>query len=156
MAQFAWRNCAVSIAARLALGLAALVCALPAAAGESRIGDYVIHYNALNSQNLTPAIAKQAGITRAGDNVVIIVNVQRPETGKPLNNVSATVAGSARDLLGNKQTLKFAEHRESNTIDYLAQTRIKNKQLMIFDLIVTPEDGPTQSLQFQQTLFTQP
>lgn len=129
---------------------------MPAAAGESRIGDYVVRYNALNSQTLAPAMAKQAGLTRAGDNIVLIVNVQRPEAGQPINSIAATVTGKARDLLGNKQTLNFTEHHESGNIDYLAQVQIKDDQLLIFDLVVTPENGPTKALQFQQQFFKQP
>ena len=65
----------------------------------------------------------------------------------------AKVTGSARDLLGNKQVLAFQEVREPAGIDYMAQTRIKNEQTLIFDLQVTPDNGPTKKLQFKQTFY---
>ncbi len=121
--------------------------------GETRVGDYVIHYNALHSENLTPEIAKRVGLKRSADNIVLIVNVQQPETDTVLNAVPARVTGSARDLFGNKKPLNFRQVKEAGAIDYMAQTNVKNEQTLIFDLSVTPEGGPVKTLQFQQTFY---
>lgn len=114
----------------------------------------MIRYNAVPSQALPASMTQLSGVTHADDNVVIIVNVQRPKTGRPINTVAAQVKGTARDLLGNKRSLTFKPHRDAGNIDYLAQTRTKNKQTLIFDLTITPEGGPTKAVQFQQTFYT--
>ena len=69
------------------------------------------------------------------------------------NTVAAKVSGSARDLFSNKKSLTFKQVKEAGAIDYMAQTQIKNEETLIFDLIVTPDGGPTKKLQFQQKFY---
>lgn len=125
-------------------------------AGEIQIGNYLVRYNALHSENLTPDIAKRVGISQNAKNIVVILNVQKPGAGSALNTVAAEVSGSARDLLGNTKSLTFKQVKEAGAIDYMAQTQIQNEQTVVFDLSVTPDGGPSKKLQFQQKFYVSP
>lgn len=83
-----------------------------------------------------------------------MVNVQRPKPHAPLHSVAAKVTGTARDLFGNKRELVFNKTEEEGATDYIAQTQVKNEQTLIFDLEVTPQEGPTKALQFKQQFYT--
>jgi len=107
----------------------------------------------LHSEHLTPEIAKRVQVRRSANTIVLIVNVQQPEAGTSLNAVTAKISGSARDLLGNKKPLSFKAVREAGAIDYMAQIRVSNEETLIFDLQVTPSNGPTKAIQFKQTFY---
>jgi len=125
------------------------------AENSKEFGDYVVHYNAFRSDTLSPEIAKQYGLTRANNRVIINIAVLKKvmnTTGKPTSSV---VTGHASNLTGQLKNLKFREITEGNAIYYLAETKISDGEFLKFDLKVTPE-GETRvaRLHFNKRFFT--
>jgi len=136
--------------------LALTLASLNTYAESSReFGDYVVHYNAFRSDTISPEIAKQYGLTRANNRVLINIAVLKKvmnTTGKP---TASTVTGHASNLTGQLKQLEFKEIKEGTAIYYLADTKISDGEFLKFDLKITPE-GETRParLNFNKRFFT--
>ena len=91
-----------------------------------------IHYIAINTTFLTPAIAAAYGITRGADRG--LVNVSILEDGK---SVARPIEGTFRNLLGQTTLLKFTPVTEDNAVYYLASYRFQDREALRFELVVT-------------------
>ncbi len=125
------------------------------AENSKEFGDYVIHYNAFRSDTISPDVAKQYGLTRASNRVLINIAVLKKvlnTTGKP---TSSNVTGHASNLTGQLKNLEFKEITEGNAIYYLADTKISDGEFLKFDIKVIP-DGETRAarLRFDKRFFT--
>jgi len=131
-------------------------CSLTSYAENSKeFGDYVVHYNAFRSDTISPEVAKQYGLTRANNRVLINIAVLKKvmdTTGQPTKSV---VTGSASNLTGQLKQLEFKEITEGNAIYYLADTKISDGEFLKFDIKITPE-GETRAarLNFDKRFFT--
>ena len=86
---------------------------------SKEFGDYVIHYNAFRSDTISPEVAKQYGLTRANNRVLINIAVLKKvmnTTGKP---TSSKVSGHASNLTGQLKNLEFKEITEGTAIYYV-------------------------------------
>ena len=118
-------------------------------------GDYVVHFNAFRSDQLTPDIAKAYQLTRRNNRMVVNITVlKRTSEGKTLPT-KANVTGFASNLTGQVKNLKFREIHDGNAIYYLAQDQISNRETLKFDIKAVPE-GETISakIKFKQQFFT--
>lgn len=125
------------------------------AENSKEFGDYVIHYNAFRSDTISPEVAKQYGLTRANNRVLINIAVLQKvmnTTGKP---TSSKVTGHASNLTGQLKKLEFKEITEGNAIYYLANTKISDGEFLKFDIKIIP-DGETRAarLRFDKRFFT--
>ncbi len=118
-------------------------------------GDYVIHYNAFRSDTISPEVAKQYGLARANNRVLINIAVLKKvmdTTGTP---TPAAVTGNASNLTGQLKQLEFKTIKEGTAIYYLAETKISDGEFLKFDIKVIPE-GETRAarLRFDKRFFT--
>ncbi len=125
------------------------------AENSKEFGDYVIHYNAFRSDMISPEVAKQYGLTRANNRVLINIAILKKvlnTTGKP---TSSKVTGHASNLTGQLKNLEFKEITEGNAIYYLADTKISDGEFLKFDIKIIPE-GETRAarLRFDKRFFT--
>ena len=125
------------------------------AENSKEFGDYVIHYNAFRSDTISPDVAKQYGLTRASNRILINIAVLKKvlnTTGKP---TSSKVTGHASNLTGQLKNLEFKEITEGNAIYYLASTKISDGEFLKFDIKIMP-DGETRAarLRFDKRFFT--
>ncbi len=125
------------------------------AENSKEFGDYVIHYNAFRSDILSPDVAKQYGLTRANNRVLINIAILKKvlhTTGKP---TAAKVTGHASNLTGQLKNIEFKEITSGTAIYYLAETKISDGEFLRFDLKIIPE-GETRAarLRFNKRFFT--
>ena len=125
------------------------------AENSKEFGDYVIHYNAFRSDTISPEVAKQYGLARANNRVLINIAVLKKvlnTTGKP---TSSKVTGHASNLTGQLKQLEFKEITEGKAIYYLAETKISDGEFLKFDIKIIPE-GETRAarLHFDKRFFT--
>ncbi len=125
------------------------------AENSKEFGDYVVHYNAFRSDTISPEVAKQYGLTRANNRVLINIAVLQKvmnTTGKP---TASKVTGHASNLTGQLKSLEFREITEGNAIYYLADTKISDGEFLKFDLKIIPE-GETKAarIKFDKRFFT--
>lgn len=140
---------------RQILTVVAVLFAGSVAAEQMKVfGDYEVHYNALNSSSLTPEVAKQYGLTRGGNQGLVNIAVRKRD-GKDGIPAGAIVSGNVRNLLSQKNELKFKEIKEGSAIYYIATFRFDDKDTLTFDLTVQPEGGTSYPLSFNHTLWVQ-
>ncbi|MDT8878909.1 DUF4426 domain-containing protein [Halomonas saccharevitans] len=121
----------------LMLGLI-LLAALPAQAQQfEQVGDYQIHYSAVNTSFLPEAVAREHGIQRSQAMALLNVSVmERLEDGST-RPVIASVEGRSGTLDGSEgRPLAFRSLRINDTPSQVAVFRIREDEPMRFDLRV--------------------
>ena len=126
------------------------------AESSQEFGDYVIHYNALRSDTLSPEIAKSYNITRRNNRVFLNIAVLKKvldTTGTP---TAAEVTGNVKNLTGQMKGLTFRKITEDTAIYYLAESQFTEGEFLKFEIKVIPE-GQTQAarLKFDKKFSTQ-
>jgi len=125
------------------------------AENSKQFGDYVIHYNAFRSDVLSPDMAKQYGLTRANNRILVNIAVLKKAMGTTGQATRSKVTGHASNLTGQLKNLEFKEITSGSAIYYLAETKISDGEFLKFDLKITPEgkDRATK-LRFNKRFFT--
>lgn len=106
-------------------------------------GDYVVHFNAINTDQLTPEIARQYGILRSSNRAMLNVSVLRKGAGTSGVPVISNIAASAVNLTGQTRQLRFREIREEAAVYYIAEFAIANEETLTFAIDVAPDSSPS-------------
>lgn len=123
--------------------LAALLLALTLcshALAESKvIGDYTVHFIAVNSTFLNPKIAEQYDIKRSKRGAFVNVAVLRNNADGKTTPVTATLSGEKKNLMGQSAPIPFVEIREGDSIYYIGQFAFSNAETLHLSVQVQPE-----------------
>ena len=111
-------------------------------------GDLRVHFNAIPSQSLTEAVAKEYGVKREEGSALVVVALRRV-AGNDETPATGEVAAKVRDLSGGSQTLNFREARTGEYVDYIATMQVSARDTYRFDVTVKA-DGKTGQFQFQR------
>jgi len=118
------------------------------------VGDYVIHFNALPTDQLTAEIARSYGIVRSESRAMLNVSIIKKVEGELGTPVPGVVKASATNLAGQFKTTNIREVREADAIYYIAELPVTNAETLTFNLEVTPENE-TESfpIRFQKQFY---
>ncbi|HET8791667.1 MAG TPA: DUF4426 domain-containing protein [Modicisalibacter sp.] len=120
-----------------ALGLAWLLISGPLHAEQfTRVGDYQIHYSAVNTRFLAPEVAAAYDIPRSKVIALLSVSVLEEQPDGSTEAVPAVVNGRVGSLTGQSQPLAFRTVREDDSIYQLATFRIQPNEPLRFTLNV--------------------
>jgi len=120
-----------------------------------KFGDYIVHYNAFRSDQLTPDIAKAYGLTRRNNRMVLNITVQKLAKDGSTTPIKAKVEGFASNLSSQVKNLDFKEIYDGDAIYYLAQSQVSNRETLKFEIKATPEGASiTANIKFKQQFFT--
>lgn len=127
---------------------------LAATESSKEFGDYVLHFNALTTDQLSEQIAGEYQIVRSRSRVLLNISVMRnEEIGLP-TAVPAEVTAIARNLTGQLRRLDVREIREGEAIYYIAETPIVNAETLIFTVEATIEAvAEPLAVNFQKQFF---
>ena len=114
------------------------------------LGPWQVHYIAFPSTFIQPQIAKTYGLERSGYKGIVNISILKNDTDKTAQK--ATLQGTARNLLGNKQTLNFKEVVEGDSVYYLAQVDYTNEEILRFEIEIQ-QGNQFQTLKFQQKFY---
>ncbi len=119
-------------------------------------GEYTVYYNVFNSTNIPPAIAETYKLVRGTDRALVNISLVKAENGKTSLGLPALVSGNTRNLMQQKQTLKFIEIREGDATYYLAPFVFNNEDVLHFDIQVKADaDARPLAITFNRTLYTE-
>ncbi|PZQ16499.1 MAG: hypothetical protein DI564_07670 [Rhodanobacter denitrificans] len=135
------------LAASFALGGLA---AMPAPAQQHETADHTILYSVLSADQLHPEVARRYGIERSDRQGLLTVIVRRKDAAAGDPAVTARIAGTVQNLLGEPRPLRLNEVRGEDTIDYLATFPLRRPDTLRFSLDVTPENGKAETVRFQR------
>ena len=121
---------------------------------EKGFGDYIIHVNALTTDQLPADVARNYKITRSKSqamlNVVITKNTDGVE--KPTTGIVTTVT---RNLANQLKDMKLREIIEQEAIYYIGEVSVDNEETLVFYIDVTPaNESRPFSLTYRQQFFT--
>ena len=117
-------------------------------------GDFVVHVNAINTDQLTPEVARQYAIVRSPNRAMLNVSILRKDTGTSGVPVSGRVGASAVNLTGQAKSLELREIREEDAVYYIAEFAVANEETLIFSIDVTPIDEPsTFSVRYRRQFY---
>ena len=146
---------------RLLLALILLftpILASPVAAQQSQdFGNYVVHYNALNTNLIPPKVAQGYGIARSSSRALLNVTVLKKVMDTPGTPVSASIKASATNLTGQLRELQIRQIDDSEgAIYYIAEFPVHNLETIRFGVSVAieGEDEPLM-VRFTQQFYTE-
>lgn len=117
-------------------------------------GDYVVHFNALATDQLTPEIAGEYGIVRSKNRAMLTVSIIQKEAQGVGTAVSGSVSASATNLTGQLKSIPVREIREGTAIYYIGEIAVTNAETLIFTVDVTPINEPSRfTVRFQKQFF---
>ncbi len=143
----------MSITRSLIVSLAALMSSHALAQVESpqKFDNYLVHFNALSSQNLQPQMAKQYGIERSSKNGLLTIVVQKHSGDGNDTPVNASISGKAVSLTGLETPLRMREIREGGDISYIGEFAVKGPDTYRFTVSIKPEGAARgYTLKFEQ------
>lgn len=135
--------------------LTLLLASLPLQAEQFQdFGDYRVHYNAFNSDVISPEVAKAHGLSRSSYEAIVNITVQKKNAMGSYAPIKAKLDGKASDIYSKITKLKMKEVVEGNAIYYLAELPIIDGQKLNFDLQISPMDSKrAYRLEFTQQFF---
>jgi hypothetical protein len=130
------------------------VTVLPGTESSKDFGAYVVHFNALATDQLTPDIAREYGIVRSQNRAMLNVSIIQSQPGGIGTPVPGSVSASAINLTGQLKSIPIREIREDTAIYYIGEIAISNAETLIFTLDVTPINEPSRfTVRFQKQFY---
>jgi hypothetical protein len=120
-------------------------------------GDYVVHYNALNTNMLPPQVAQGYGITRSANRALLNITVLKKVMNNPGTPVDATVTATATNLTGQLREVEIREVKDSeDAIYYIGVLPVHNLETYNFRIEVGLEgERDPLVVRFRQQFFTE-
>ena len=135
-----------------------IICALllgihTVASAESSqvIGDYVVHFNALSTESLPPAVARAYGITRSKNKGLLNISVLKK--GGNFEGVEADIEVNATNLTGQFREINLRKIQDQNAIYYISEFSVADQETLDFSIKVTTADEKTGNLKLRQQFF---
>jgi len=138
--------------------LLTLIFASPVAAQQSQdFGNYVVHYNALNTNLIPPQVAQGYGIARSSSRALLNVTVLKKVMDTPGTPVSASVKASATNLTGQLRELQIRQIDDSEgAIYYIAELPVHNLETYRFEITVSiAGEADPLLVRFTQQFYTE-
>ena len=126
--------------------------AQPADATSVDIGDHIVHFSAQSTDHLPPEVARAYNFVRSKNRAMLTVAVLEEGTNAAS---SAEVTVKTRNLAGQLKNVAMRTITEGDSIYYIGETAVANREILIFDITITPE-GTSKStdVRFKREFFT--
>ncbi len=120
-------------------------------------GEYVVHYNALNTNLITPQVAKGYGIRRSSSRALLNITILKKVMSNPGTPVHGTVTASGRNLTGQMREIEIREIADTEgAVYYIGELSVRNMETFDFTVNVSPNDSNQElTVKFRQQFFTE-
>lgn len=127
----------------------------PAGATSVDIGSHIIHFSAQSTDQLPPAIAREYNIVRSKNRAMLNVSVIRKSDHMPVTAVVTVKTVNLTGQLKNVTMRKIEEPGDIVAIYYIGDTTVANREILLFDISVTPEGEDTSSqMRFKRQFYS--
>lgn len=124
---------------------------------DKEIGNYVIHINALTTDQLPVEVARGYNISRSKNRAMLNVSVREKQDDTEVS-IAASINVVAKNLSSQQKNVSVREIKEENpnVIYYIGELPVSNEENITFELDVTPlgSTGPLL-ISYSQQFFTQ-
>ena len=119
-------------------------------------GDYVLHFNAIVTDQLTENVARQYGIVRSRNRAILNVSMLRKTEGTMGTPVTGSVSASAINLNGQFRNINLREIKEGTAVYYIGETSITDGETLIFTVDATPINESSRfNVRFMKQFFVE-
>ena len=126
--------------------------AQPAEATNADIGDYIVHFSAQSTDQLSPEVAQAYNIMRSKNRAMLTVTVLTEADNKA---VAADITVQAANLTGQLKNISLRRINEQDAIYYVGELAVANRETLNFDISVMPEGASTAAeVHFRRQFFT--
>ena len=144
------------ISSMILIGMLSLT--IPGEAQQSQdFGQYVVHYNALNTSMIPPQVAKGYGIKRSSSRALLNITVLKKVMDTPGTPVKANVTASGTNLTGQRREIDIREIEDKEgAIYYIGEFPVHNMETYNFtiDVRLEAETDPLV-VKFRQQFYTE-
>jgi len=121
-----------------------------------KFGDYTVHYNVFNSTDIPAKVAEAYKLVRGKDRALVNISLTKTENGSTTLGLPAIVSGASKNLMQQKQALKFIEIKEGDATYYLAPFVFNNEEVLHFDIQISADaNAKPMTFTFNRTLYTE-
>ena len=123
-------------------------------AGETfkDIGDYIVHFSALTTDQVPQEIAMNYNITRSKNRAMLNVSIIRKADDV---SVPANVEVKTTNLTQQLKNVTMRRINEQDAVYYIGETPVANRETLIFDISVTPEGSTVPAeVRFSRQFYT--
>jgi hypothetical protein len=117
-----------------------------------RVGDVSMRASVMQTADLGPDIARQYGISRNDNTVMLLVAVRKGSDAAEIA-LPAQVTATATDLRGQRQTIVMRELRAGDLLDYVGTAKVTLPDNLRFDGRIVREGGASSTLQFTREFY---
>jgi len=138
--------------------LGALAFSTGSAAQQSQdFGEYVVHYNVLNTNLIPPQVAQGYGIQRSSSRALINVAVLKKVMDTPGTPVGALVTANGTNLTGQRRDIEIRKIEDpEGAIYYIGEFPVHNLETYKFNIQVAIEgEEDPLVVKFKQQFFTE-
>ena len=130
--------------------------ALPATETSKDFGSYVVHFNALATDQLTPEVAKNYDIVRSKNRAMLNVSIiKKAGPGTLGKALSGQVSASAVNLTGQLKSVTLREIAEGDAIYFIGEVPVAHGETLIFTVDGVPEgEADGFSIRFQKQFYS--
>jgi len=127
--------------------------AQPAEATSADIGNHVVHFSAQTTDQLPREVARAYQIQRSPERAMLNISIIRKSDSAP---VGADVSVKTRNLTQQLKNVEMRRIDEQDAIYYIGETKVANRETLIFEITVTPEgeERPSEVIRFQRQFYT--
>ena len=117
-------------------------------------GDYVVHFNAISTDQLTPQVARAYNIVRSKNRALLNVSIVKKEPGTSGTSVPGSVAALVANDTGQVKDTNIREIREGEAVYYVADFAVSDSETLVFTIDVTPINETSRfSVRFIRTFY---
>jgi IMP cyclohydrolase len=119
--------------------------------------NYVVHYNALNTNFIPAQVAKGYGIQRSSSRALLNITILKKVADQPDAPVNAAVTASGTNLTGQRREIEIREIQEKDgAIYYIGELPVHNLETYNFTVEVIPQGAADPLIiKFQQQFYTE-
>lgn len=118
---------------------------------EKQVGDATVYAVAMQTSTITPEVAREHGIDRRDDLVMLRVSGRRG-SGADIASVPLQVRATATDLRGRTQALALGQAVANGLVDYVGTVEAGVPDTLRFDIRVTTPEGATGTLELTREI----
>ena len=124
----------------------------PAGATSVDIGDHIVHFSAQSTDQLPPEVARAYDFVRSKNRAMLTVSVLEEGSNKASE---AEVTVKTVNLTGQLKNVTMRTITEGDSIYYIGETPVANRETLIFDISITPEGvDRAADVRFKRQFFT--
>ena len=127
---------------------------LPATEGNKDFGEYVLYFNAINTDQLSPEIGGEYNIVRSKSRAMLNVSIHHKLANGSTEAVEGAVSASAVNLNGQLKTMTLRKVPEETAIYYIGELAITDGEVLIYTIDATPQGEASRfTVRFKKQFF---